>query len=203
MDDFTDRISIALAKARVNADLSQRKLAERMNSNRTTITKWELGYSEPPLSGIIRWLTACGVSATRYMDACIHPGLLEHLEDDLPDAEKRRILHEVVDEIGSYEVDALLYIRYGDHGSDHIGVLTEVLANLHSPLYARVSHCGTIISDYEMAQARGVDPDPNGLQPKMPVLYQAHSCGWEAAMADKGAYTIAKEVILDAQEEKR
>ena len=63
------------------------------------------------------------------MDACIHPGLLEHLEDDLSDLEKRQILIDAMMECSSYEIDALLYIRYGDHGSDHIGVLTEILAN--------------------------------------------------------------------------
>lgn len=194
MTDFSYRVAEALRMARDHAGLSQRKLAERMHINRETVAKWELCYSEPSLGDVMQWLTCCGVSAERFMDACIHPGLLEHIEDDPIDAEKRGYLHEAIDEASSYEVDALLYIRYGDHGSDHVGVLTEILANLHCPLDNRVSHCGTIISDYEVAHARGTDPDPAGLQPKMPILKQAHSSGKAAAIADQQAYSIKREV---------
>lgn len=194
MNEFGYRVAEALRLARSHAGLSQRKLAERMHISREVVAKWEQCYSEPSLADVIQWLTCCGVSAERFMDACIHPGLLAHLEDDESDADKRQLLHEAIDEATSYEVDALLYIRYGDHGSDHVGVLTEILANLHCPLDSRVSHCGTIISDYEVARARGADPDPNGLQPKMPILKQAHSSGKAAAIAEQQAYSIKREV---------
>lgn len=194
MNEFGYRVAEALRLARSHAGLSQRKLAERMHISREVAAKWEQCYSEPSLADVMRWLTCCGVSAERFMDACIHPGLLAHLEDDESDADKRQLLHEAIDEATSYEVDALLYIRYGDHGSDHVGVLTEILANLHCPLDNRVSHCGTIISDYEVAHARGTDPDPAGLQPKMSILKQAHSSGKAAAIADQQAYSIKREV---------
>ena len=38
------------------------------------------------------------------MDACIHPGLLEHLEDSLSDMEKRQILIDAMMECSSYEI---------------------------------------------------------------------------------------------------
>lgn len=89
-----------------------------------------------------------------------------------------------------YEIDALLYIRYGDHGSDHIGVLTEILANLHTPLKDRVAVCRMVSGSYEMAQATGTDPDPNGTAPKMEILYQAQDAGTEAAMKSNDSYTV-------------
>ena len=138
----------------------------------------------------MRWFTCCGVSVARYMDACIHPGLLEHLEDGLSDLEKRRILIDAMMECSSYEIDALLYIRYGDHGSDHIGVLTGILANLHTPLKDRVAVCRMVSGSYEMAQATGTDPDPNGTAPKMEILYQAQDAGTEAAMKSNDSYTV-------------
>lgn len=187
--------------ARSHAGLSQRKLAERMHISREVVAKWEQCYSEPSLADVMQWLTCCGVSAERFMDACIHPGLLEHLEDGPDDTEKRRLLHEAIDEASSYEVDALLYIRYGDHGSDHLGIITETLANLHCTLDYRVSHCGTIINDYEVVQARGLDPDPYGTPPpKMPLLLQAFNSGKAACMDEKSAYTIMTEVMRDAKD---
>ena len=174
----------------MRSGLSQQKLAAKMGVNRGTIANWEQGLAAISLPMAMRWFTCCGVSVARYMDACIHPGLLEHLEDDLSDLEKRRILIDAMMECSSYEIDALLYIRYGDHGSDHIGVLTEILANLHTPLKDRVAVCRMVSGSYEMAQATGTDPDTNGTAPKMEILYQAQDAGTEAAMKSNDSYTV-------------
>lgn len=184
------RTAKALEMARTHSGLSQQKLAARMGVNRGTIANWEQGLAAISLPMAMRWFTCCGVSAVRYMDACIHPGLLEHLEDDLSDMRKRQILIDAMMECSSYEIDALLYIRYGDHGSDHIGVLTEILANLHTPLKDRVAVCRMASGNYEMAQATGTDPDPNGTAPKMEILYQAQDAGTEAAMKSNDSYTV-------------
>lgn len=199
MDEFTWRMAKALEMARAHAGLSQEKLAKKMGVSRPSIAAWEQGTKSPTLPTALLWFTCCGVSAARYMDACIHPGLLEHLEDGPDDTEKRRLLHEAIDKASNYEVDALLYIRYGDHGSDHLGIITETLANLHCTLDYRVSHCGTIINDYEVVQARGLDPDPYGTPPpKMSLLLQAFNSGKAACMDEKSAYTIMTEVMRDA-----
>ena len=190
MDENLARTAKALETARMRSGLSQQKLAARMGVNRGTIANWEQGLAAISLPMAMRWFTCCGVSAARYMDACVHPGLLEHLEDDLSDLEKRKILIDAMMECSSYEIDALLYIRYGDHGSDHIGVLTEILANLHTPLKDRVAVCRMVSGSYEMAQATGTDPDPNGTAPKMEILYQAQDAGIDAAMKSNDSYTV-------------
>ena len=190
MDEYLLRTSKALEMARMRSGLSQQKLAAQMGVNRGTIANWEQGLAAISLPMAMRWFTCCGVSVARYMDACIHPGLLEHLEDDLSGMEKRQILIDAMMECSSYEIDALLYMRYGDHGSDHIGVLTEVLANLHTPLKDRVSVCRMETPNYEIAQATGTDPDPNGTAPKMGILYQAQDAGTEAAMKSNDSYTV-------------
>lgn len=190
MDEYLVRTAKALEIARMRPGLSQQKLAARMGVNRGTIANWEQGLAAISFPMAMRWFTCCGVSVARYMDACIHPGLLEHLEDDLFDMEKRKILIDAMMECSSYEIDALLYMRYGDHGSDHIGVLTEVLANLHTPLKDRVSVCRMVSGNYEIAQATGTDTDPNGTAPKMEILYQAQDAGTEAAMKSNDSYTV-------------
>ena len=190
MDEYLVRTAKALEIARMRSGLSQQKLAAKMGVNRGTVANWEQGLAAISLPMAMRWFTCCGVSVARYMDACIHPGLLEHLEDDLSDLEKRRILIDAMMECSSYEIDALLYIRYGDHGSDHIGVLTEILANLHTPLKDRVAVCRMVSGNYEMAQATGTDTDPNGTAPKMEILYQAQDAGTDAAMNSNDSYTV-------------
>lgn len=190
MNEYDKRIAKALEMARAKAGISQENLAKRMGVSRPTIAGREQGASPVTLADIIDWCVSCGVPAKRYTDACIHPGLLEYLEDDITTEEKRQILHAVVDEMSNYEVDGWLYLYYGDHGSDPMGVLTEVLANLHTPLRDRVSIVNAIIGHYEMAQSTKTDPDPNGTQPVMDVVRQARDCGTAAAKNLEDVYSV-------------
>lgn len=199
MDDWVLRVAETLEKARAEAGISQATLAKRMGVSRQSVIKWEQGVNAISFPMMMKWFVGCGVSLERYLDSCIHPGLLERLEDGPTDKEKRRMLHEAIEECSAYEVDALLYIRYGAHGSDHIAVLSEMLANLHCPLDYRASHCITIINDCKMAKARGSDPDPNGFQPEMDILCQACDCGVAAAKNTEDVYSINKEAIEDAK----
>lgn len=201
MDDYVSRVAEVLAMARAESGLSQASLAKRMGVSRRTVIKWEQGVNAISCPMVIKWCVCCGVAVERYLDACIHPGLLERLEDDPADKEKRRILHEAVEECSAYEVDALLYLRYGDHGSDHLGVLSEMLANLHTPLRDRVAVVNAIIGHYEIAQATNTDPDPNAMQPNMELLRQARDCGMAAARKQEDVYSLNSEAIENAKKE--
>lgn len=198
MDEYDKRIAKALEMARSKAGISQERLAKRMGVSRPTIAGREQGTSPVSLAELIDWCVSCGVPAKRYTDACIHPGLLEYMEDDITTEDKRQILHAVVDEMSNYEVDGWLYLYYGDHGSDPLGVLTEVLANLHTPLRDRVTIVNAIIGHYRMARSTDTDPDPNGIQPVMPIVQQASDCGTEAARRGDDAYSV-REVDRDAE----
>lgn len=88
------------------------------------------------------------------------------------------------------------YLIYGNHGSDYLAVLCEMVANLHTTLRDRVSVCRTVTGHYEMAQATKTDPDPDGTQPNMQILYQAQDCGEASAMKRNDSYTINEKNIL-------
>lgn len=199
MNEYDKRVAKALELARSKAGISQERLAKRMGVSRPTIAGKEQGTSPTSLADIINWCVSCGVPAKRYTDACVHPGLLEYLEDGIGAEEKRQILHGLVDDMSNYEVDGWLYLYYGDHGSDPLGVLTEVLANLHTPLRDRVTIVNAIIGHYKMAQSTDTDPDPNGVQPVMPIVQQASQCGTEAARRGSDVYSAQLEVDKDGK----
>ena len=190
MNEYDLQVAKALEMARAKAGLSQEKLAKRLGISKPTVASRERGPSPVTLADIINWCVACSIPARRCMDACIYPGLLDYLQEDISTAEKRQILHAAVDEMSNYEVDGWLYLYYGDHGSDPMGVLTEVLANLHTPLRDRVSIVNAIIGHYEMTQSTKTDPDPNGTQPVMDVVRQARDCGQKAALQGVDAYSV-------------
>ena len=190
MNEYDLQVAKALEMARAKAGLSQEKLAKRLGISKPTVASRERGTSPVTLADIINWCVACSIPARRCMDACIYPGLLDYLQEDISTTEKRQILHAAVDEMSNYEVDGWLYLYYGDHGSDPMGVLTEVLANLHTPLRDRVSIVNAIIGHYEMTQSTKTDPDPNGTQPVMDVVRQARDCGQKAALQGVDAYSV-------------
>ena len=190
MNEYDLQVAKALEMARAKAGLSQEKLAKRLGISKPTVASRERGTSPVTLADIINWCVACSIPARRCMDACIYPGLLDYLQEDISTAEKRQILHAAVDEMSNYEVNGWLYLYYGDHGSDPMGVLTEVLANLHTPLRDRVSIVNAIIGHYEMTQSTKTDPDPNGIQPVMDVVRQARDCGQKAALQGVDAYSV-------------
>lgn len=190
MSEYDLQVAKALETARTKAGLSQENMAKRLGISKPTVASRERGTSPVTLADIINWCVACSIPARRCMDACIYPGLLDYLQEDISTAEKRQILHAAVDEMSNYEVDGWLYLYYGDHGSDPMGVLTEVLANLHTPLRDRVSIVNAVIGHYEMAQSTKTDPDPNGTQPVMDVVRQARDCGQKAALQGVDAYSV-------------
>ncbi len=196
MDDYRLRVAKALEMARAESGLSQQKLADRMGIGRTSIYRYEQGTMTPDAPTIIKWFVCCGVAVKRYIDACLHPGLLESLSEDTGTENKRDALIKHIEETNAEEIDLLFYLIYGNHGSDYLAVLCEVVANLHTTLRDRVSICRTITGHYEMAKATKTDPDPDGTQPNMQILYQAQDCGEASAMKQNDAYTINEENIL-------
>ena len=190
MNEYGLQVAKALEKTRTKAGLSQERLAKLLGISKPTVASRERGTSPVTLADIINWCVACSIPARRCLDACIYPGLLDYLQEDISTEEKRQILHAAVDEMSNYEVDGWLYLYYGDHGSDPMAVLTEVLANLHTPLRDRVSIVNAIIGHYEMAQSTKTDPDPNGTQPVMDVVRQARDCGTAAAKNLDDAYSM-------------
>ena len=196
MDDYRIRVAKTLEMARAESGLSQQKLADKMGVGRTSIFRYEQGTMTPDALTIIKWFVCCGVAAKPYIDACLHPGLLESLAGDASTERKRDALIEHIKEAHPQEIDLLCYLIYGNHGSDYLAVLCEMVANLHTTLRDRVSVCRTVTGHYEMAQATKTDPDPDGTQPNMQILYQAQDCGEAVAMKRNDSYTINEENIL-------
>lgn len=114
MNEYDLQVAKALEMARAKAGLSQEKLAKRLGISKPTVASRERGTSPVTLADIINWCVACSIPARRCMDACIYPGLLDYLQEDISTAEKRQILHAAVDEMSNYEVDGWLYLYYGE-----------------------------------------------------------------------------------------
>lgn len=61
---------IWIRQARLRADLTQKELAERLDTSQSLIARWEGGVVEPGFATVVQAVRACGlelaVSVTRY-----------------------------------------------------------------------------------------------------------------------------------------
>lgn len=67
--DVGDRIR----SARLHANLTQEGLAERLQVERRTIVRWELGITSPPLDRILETARALGISPRELLPERLDP----------------------------------------------------------------------------------------------------------------------------------
>jgi transcriptional regulator with XRE-family HTH domain len=175
------KIGTALAKARVQAGLSQREIAILIEKNERTVQNWERGQSSPDADEIMDWCTACGVSPITVFMEVLHPDLYAVPDQQKQDDEIDRELCAIVQALPPMTKRLLLFVLKGQHGSSAPAVISEIAANLHCPLNNRVSVCGTIIDQYTFAQIRGLDPCPDDPQPPIDDLKIHYKAGRTAA----------------------
>lgn len=60
VDNPTWTLSERLKRSRLLAGLDQKDIAERLGVNRSTVSFWESGHTEPSASNFVRWAAVTG-----------------------------------------------------------------------------------------------------------------------------------------------
>lgn len=193
MSYFTaTKIGTALAKARVDAGLSQREIARRIEKGERTVQSWEKGVSSPDADEIMDWFTACGASPLASMQEMLHPELYRQTASDMTDEELNDALWTYFAQAPRIVKEMVLFIAMGRHGSYPPAVFAEVCANLHTPLHSKVNICGQVLDSYNWAMATGADPVPHEVQPPLDLLRTAYEAGKTASQNGEQAYTAKR-----------
>ena len=193
MSYFTaTKIGTALAKARVDAGLSQREIARRIEKGERTVQSWEKGVSSPDADEIMDWFTACGASPLASMQEMLHPELYRQTASDMTDEELNDALWAYFAQAPRIVKEMVLFIAMGRHGSYPPAVFAEVCANLHTPLHSKVNICGQVLDSYNWAMATGADPVPHEVQPPLDLLRTAYEAGKTASQNGEQAYTAKR-----------
>lgn len=193
MSYFTAKqIGETLARARVDAGLSQTDMARRINKGRATIQSWESGEYSPRADNIMDWFEACGCSPLAPFQEMLHPDLYKRPTSELTNEELDAALTAYFATAPRAVKEMILFIAMGSHGSYPPAVIAEVCANLHTPLQNKVAVCGQVIDNYTCAVATGTDPVPGAPHPPLELLRDAYKAGKAAARSGEWAYTAKK-----------
>ncbi len=186
------KIGAALAKARVQAGLSQREMACMIEKNERTVQNWEKGQSSPDSDEIMDWFTACGASPLSAMQEMLHPELYRKQTTDMTDEEIDAAIENFLDASPRIVKEMILFIVLGRHGSYPPAVIAEICANLHTPLQNKVSVCGQVLDNYNCAVATHTDPVPDEVHPPVELLTTAYKAGKEASRRGETSYTAKR-----------
>ncbi len=186
------KIGNALAKARIEAGLSQREMAHRIEKGERTVQSWEKGASSPDSDEIMDWFTACGTSPLAPMQEILHPELYQTLTSDMTDEQLDAALSAYLSTAPRIVKEMILFIAMGRHGSYPPAVFAEVCANLHTPLQCKVAVCGHVRYNYNFSVATGTDPVPDEVHPPIELLDSAYKAGETAALQGASSYTAKR-----------
>lgn len=186
------KIGTALAKARVEAGLSQREMAHLIGMTERTVQNWEKGDTSPDGDEIMDWFTACGASPLAAMQEMLHPELYRKQATDMTDEELDAAISGFLDNSPRIVKEMILFIVLGKHGSYPPAVIAEICANLHTPLQNKVSVCGQVLDNYNCAVATHTDPVPDDVHPPLDLLETSYKAGKEASRRGETAYMTKK-----------
>ena len=186
------KIGTALAKARVEAGLSQREMAHLIGMTERTVQNWEKGQSSPDGDEIMDWFTACGASPLAAMQEMLHPELYRKQATNMTDGELDAAIAGFLDTSPRIVKEMILFIVLGKHGSYPPAAIAEICANLHTPLQNKVSVCGQVLDNYNCAVATHTDPVPDDVHPPLDLLETSYKAGKEASRRGETAYMTKK-----------
>lgn len=179
-----------LAAARLEAGKSQEWLAAELGVSRHSITNWESGISSPSFFMTAEWFRALGINPTKYFLQFFNPKEVKGIKASDSDEKIEKALYKLVGELPIEDKRRLLYILYGSHQSNPLGVLSMITADLHTPIQQRISIARTIIDNYEIAEQRGELIETDHIMPNLDLVKECVEKAKVAAIKGIKGYNI-------------
>lgn len=185
-------------KSRADGGKSQAYMAEKMGVSRKTVQNWEDGLSCPSQERAFEWFKVLDLHPLPYYLDLLYPEI-NSLKPASADADVKRALVEMIQDLSPDACRKLLYWMYGEHGSSPIAVLEMITAHLQTPLQNRLNIAQSIETNYEVAKAGNRLVQPDHVQPDLDLLKKAIKLGKESALNGRKTYSV---FTADSQKEK-
>lgn len=185
---FRDNLSNVLKECRESSGITQKEMANRLGVGERTIQNWESGYSEPLASQLKEWFEALSVQPQPYLIQLLYQDELKLDDEIFTDSNIDTALTALLSSMSMHTKKELLYLFYGSHGSSPECVIHMVTAHLHTPLRNRINVSEQIITNYEIADAKGEIIEPDYIRPNMVMLNEATQRARKSIINNKDSY---------------
>lgn len=189
--EIADRCSEILARCRVRANLSRKKLGEEIGVSESTVKAWESGQGSPTLPLIIEWFKVTGENPFRSLLNFFWPEIFQELNASKSDEEiKHALITYISDIAGKSEIKKLHYLILDDIGGEWSGVLDLFCAHAHLSLNSRYRIAEMIQTSYELSVANDHARTPNDFDVDHDYLLNAISSAKTASLSHKFGYIV-------------
>lgn len=191
-EDVQKVVAEILTDLRQQAGVSRAKMADRMNLDARTYTRYEAGESTPTLADFIAMLDSCGVPVLPTLLQHIYPESFGKLSKEPRTDELRRLLADfILKEAPDRDIWQLSYIFFGQHGSPMAAQLQLFCALDHLPMQDRLAIAKLALNFWEIDSARGNVINADQAMPDAELLRQAIIKAHLAVIEGKSGYVSA------------
>lgn len=178
-----------LRDMRQRLGISKAKMADRVDIDARTYTRYEAGESAPTLPEFLMMLERVDAPALPVILKHIYPetfGDLSPRSDT--DAARKALADFIVRDASDREIRQLAYFIFGPHGSTMEGQMQLITALNHLPMDARLASAKLILNFWEIETDRGKIINPEYIMPDTEILRQAIIRAHEAVVAGRQNY---------------
>lgn len=184
--------ALMIARARTDAGVSQRYIAQALGISERTVKNWEVGSSLPNILQLVSWFKACGLNPVRYVLDWLNPADFDGLcAEDSADDIKNALLEYISSVATENEIRKLAFCIFGNHGSSWNAQLEMLCAHDHTTMRSRVTVARAILENYEMEAAQGALVATDHISPNLDHLRAAVESGKDAVQEGKAGYVRA------------
>lgn len=180
------------SRARVKAHRTQEWMAKELDITRKTVQNWESGVSSPSFFQSLEWFRVLNINPFSYYLSLIHPYELNIKPGD-SDEKVEKAFETLIKDISIDDKRALLYLYYGDHGSNPYSVIQLMLAHLHLPILPRVDNAHAALHKYEIYKAMDELICKDNIQPNVEELKKAIARAEKSAISKEYGYNTLEE----------
>ena len=169
--ELAERFADMWRKSRVEAGKSQDYMAKALGVSKTTIQNWEAGTSCPNQMKGFEWFEALGLQALPYYLELFFPSDNDTTSEEDEKIEKALIKY--IKAMRPAERKKLLFIMYGQHGSEFEELLELLTAFFHTPDENRITVAQNICTNFEIAEATGKTVAKDSIMPDLKLVKNA------------------------------
>lgn len=182
------RFSELHVKARLTAGKSQEYMALELGVAKKTIQNWEKGLSSPSFFQSLEWFRVLNTNPFPYYMSMFYPDKLSGIKPSDPDEKIEEAFNSLIQNISTNDKRALLYLYYGNHGSDPHSVIQLLLAHLHLPMSLRINDACNVDTNYKMAKELNLLVCPDNIQPDLSNFKRSTIMALEACKDNRDSY---------------
>lgn len=175
--------------ARVKAGKSQEYMAFELSISKKTVQNWEKGISSPSFFQSLEWFRVLNINPFPYFMSIFYPDKLSGIKPSDSDEKIEEAFNILISNISINDKRALLYLYYGEHGSDPHSVIQLILAHLHLPMILRINDACNVDTNYKTAKELDVLVCPDNIQPDLSDFKHSILMALEACKENRDSYT--------------